>query len=153
MTKDLFQTDTTLEVCIESDFDGQIKDALEDRDALRYARLCVEHGIAYDLLANPLLYDKGLGEMVILKEKEEKMQHAAYVDNIEKFLIAAVGTIDVNRFDSHYTEKRKLLIKHFPESFAEDGKQPVQDYSPAKVGALFKGVYTGYVKKLEKLKE
>ena len=128
-------------------------DACESADAVTYARLCIELQLADENIERPNLYEAGLAELEHEQEEASRLDELIEKEtNILEFLRKAV-TLPVQIYIAETERKRSILVRYFPESFAEDGKQPIQDYTPGKVGALFRGVYDGYVKKLKELTE
>ena len=119
--------------------------ALMSHNSGEYARLCYELGIEpedqelynqgaqpeFDLSGLEKVVDEELKELKPLKKRKRSVSNATY----GRFYDEGLGLSENIFRDSE--AKRGLLLSYFPMRFGSDGRLPVYDAKPGKVGSLF----------------
>ncbi|MBI4453391.1 hypothetical protein HY636_01995 [Candidatus Woesearchaeota archaeon] len=141
--------------------------ALEDRNAIRYVRLCDELGINEEDIEAPDLYQQGLVDVVHEEELSAKLERQlsaleTQLSSLKKSgskrkkaidFLKAVDDYGVNVYGSFAADadsKRELLLEHFPGRFGAGKKQDLDRYEDTQVGAMFRNIVSGYEERYSK---
>jgi hypothetical protein len=134
------------------DLEKQRIDALENRDALNYARLCSKLGIDPELKD---LYEQGILEYEQTpegKERKKLLEAKLEKELREKEFLETAKTSGVRKYDVDLDIKQKkaILQEYFPESFGPKGNnnlsRNIYKKNPEKIGIAFKKLCRFYEK-------
>ena len=120
--------------------------ALANGGAVEFVRYSNALGIDCADEHEQMLHEKGLAEILSEEIKyanpRKTAEKNAREQNPYKLFLRGAAEKNINVFDlqSKWEDKMELLEEYFPR-FNRHGKQPIENYRPAQIGALFKKIY------------
>jgi hypothetical protein len=108
--------------------------AFENRDAINYVYMCNKLGVNAE---DRDLYEAGVMEIAMKEKNDREVWELNSTKSYQEFLRMYRGLGLDKNLNRGYVSKRRLLETNFPRRFGKHGSQPLDNYTPAKVGTLF----------------